>query len=150
MWFLLCLYPGHVCQAFLDLKLDVWAFKIEQSVAEVFQEPAFHMYWDSVDFGLIFFVFYGLELRPIFRIFGALEPSQARNLMIFDDCPGGAQGWVPNQLFLTSGPPNYFRLLKKTKSFFENIAFGNLKVLENKKFAQFGKDACRTIQSSVF
>ena len=70
MYFLLCMLTGHAF--YRGLLLDVWGSRIKRLVRDVLQKPAFHIYWDSSDFGIIFTCFL-MALWPIFMTFGALE-----------------------------------------------------------------------------
>ena len=57
--------------------------------------------------------------------------------------PSGRVHEPQNQLYLTLGPPNYFKQVKViTNAFSENIILGNIKML---KIENFGKDVCRII-----
>ena len=77
------------------MNLDVWAPEsIIWCGLEVLQNPAFHVCWDSVDFGVIL-LWFSMALGPILMIFGGLETGL--KIMIFDGFPGrpGAEGALP-------------------------------------------------------
>ena len=66
--------------------MDVWGSRIKHFVWKVLEKPAFHIFWDYVDFGVIF-TWFSMALGLILMTSGGLETGL--KLHDFRWLPGG-------------------------------------------------------------